>query len=90
MNACGVVDACHRLFLASAFDGNKWSASLAGRFIPGEGTCSVHLIKGWMDRSGHFGEDKFPSGILLDCSASPMHMACSLQVCDAIFVSLLV
>jgi len=88
MNACGAVDACHRLLLTSAFDGNKWSASLAGRFIPGEGTYAVHLIKGWMDRSEHFGEDKFPSGIRLDCSATPMHVACSLQVCDVIFVSL--
>jgi hypothetical protein len=72
MNACGAVDACLRLLLTSALDGSEWSASLASRFILGEGTCAVHLIKGWMDRSGHFGENKFPSGIQLDCSASPM------------------
>jgi hypothetical protein len=72
MNDSVAVDACLRLLLSSALDGSEWSASLAGRFIPEEGTCAVHLIKGWMDRSGHFGEDKFPSGIQLDCSASPI------------------
>lgn len=72
MTACEAVDACLRLLLTSALDGREWSASLAGRFIPGEGTCAVHLIKGRLDRFGHFGEDKFPSGIQLDSSASPM------------------
>lgn len=89
MNAFGAVDACLRLLLTSALDGSEWSASLAGRFVPGEGTCAVLLIKGWMDRSGHFGEHKFPSGIQLDCSASPMARSVVIGVCDTIFVSLL-
>jgi hypothetical protein len=51
MNAHGAMVACLRLLFTTALDGSEWSASLAGRFISGEETCAVHLIKGWMDHT---------------------------------------
>jgi hypothetical protein len=36
------------LFLTSALDTSKWSASLPGRFIPGERAPGTHWIGGWV------------------------------------------
>jgi hypothetical protein len=35
-------------FLPSAIDGGDWSASLHGRFIPGERAPGTHWIGGWV------------------------------------------
>jgi len=36
----------HHAFFTSALDGNKWSASSPGRFIPTERTPGTHCIWG--------------------------------------------
>jgi hypothetical protein len=46
MKAYVGVDVYIHIFLISALAGGEWSASLTGRFIPGEKTASPHLI-GW-------------------------------------------
>jgi hypothetical protein len=43
-----VVEVYLHAFLTSALDGGEWSASLPGRFTPGERTLSTHRIGGWM------------------------------------------
>jgi hypothetical protein len=36
------------VFLTSALDGSEWSASLPGRFTPGERALSTHWIGRWV------------------------------------------
>jgi hypothetical protein len=53
MKAYGGVDVYTHIFLTSALAGGEWSASLPGRFTPGERAPGTHWIGGWVDpRSG--------------------------------------
>jgi hypothetical protein len=45
----GVVAVLRHAFLTSALVGGEWSASLSGRFTPGECAPGVHWIVSWMD-----------------------------------------
>jgi hypothetical protein len=48
MKAYGGVDVLTHVFLTSAVDGGEWSASLPGRFTPGERAAGTHWIAGWV------------------------------------------
>jgi hypothetical protein len=67
MKEYGGVDVYIHIFLSSALAGDEWSASLPGRFIPGEIAPGTHWIGDWVDlngRSGRRGEEKIldPTG----------------------------
>jgi hypothetical protein len=49
MNTHGEVDVHIHTFLTSALVGNEWSASLPGRFTPGEKAHDIHWIGAWVD-----------------------------------------
>jgi hypothetical protein len=43
------VEVLHHVFLASALDRGKWSASRPGRFTIGERLTGTHSIGGWLE-----------------------------------------
>jgi hypothetical protein len=49
MKTYGRVDVEIYVFLTSALVGGRWSASLSGRFIPGESDPGTHWIGGCVD-----------------------------------------
>jgi hypothetical protein len=49
MKAYEGVDVYIHIFLTSALAGDEWSASLPGRFTPGERAPGTHWKGGWVD-----------------------------------------